>query len=144
VTAASREVDLGAATGAPVVVRTWRGKGGRVFTAARVPRAPDDATPWSVYEGVKYLGNCGNDKIPSDAAVLYPEGDRGIEVVDGVYYAVIVDRQEGVGVRNSPLTARDPDRPWAVSLPDVLEDRVVIDSLPEQMVDVVRALDAGL
>lgn len=111
--------------------------------AVRAPRSPDDASPWIVYANGDVLGRCGDDKVPAEATLEYAdEAGVAARVEDGVYYRVLIDGRDGVGVRNGPLTSRSPARPWAVSTYNSLNDVTEVDIVSDASVEVLSPYDA--
>ena len=121
-------------------VVSWRLNDGRQITAVHAPESDRDRNPWIVYEGDRFVGRFDASKIPPTATIAFAGTGPLSDVEDGIFYEVVVDRQKGTGIRNSPLTKSTPDRPWAVSLHNSAKDRLMFDHLPDGSVAIIRPI----
>lgn len=127
-----------AASHTPIRVVSWSTKDGRIISAVRAPLSSSDPTPWAVYEGDNFVERVASSRIPPSATTMFSGVGETATIEDGRFYEVIVDRAQGFGVRNSPLTLQTPDRPWAVSLYSSARDTIALDALPDGSVAIIR------
>lgn len=126
----------------PVRVLSWLTSNSRsLITAVHAPLSADDQTPWVVFQGKTYKGRYGSDKIPASAKVIWDGSEAMSDVEDMVWYEVVVDGMDGIGIRNSPLTNATPTLPWAVSLFQRHRNAQQLDALPDDSVRIVRRAD---
>ena len=124
----------------PIRVVSWTATEGRTITAVHAPDSQHPDEPWMVYVGSALVRRVSDRHIPASAVTLFGTESSTTTVIDGLHYEIVVDQQRGTGVRNGPLTAVTPDRPWAVSLYVEARDRLTLDALPDSAVTVVRPL----